>query len=402
MEQEADLVRNPDPTARGPVRPRERFLVFGQPTIGAAEVREVVASMDAGWLGTGPKVHRFERDFADYQGVPAAVAVSSCTAALHLSILAAGIGPGDEVITTPMTFCASVNAILHAGATPVLADVLPNGCLDPASVEAAVTERTRGLLPVHYAGRACDMEALLAIAARHRLKVIEDCAHAVETEDHGVRAGQFGDFGCFSFYATKNITTGEGGMVIAKREEDLARIKVLALHGMSKDAWKRFSDEGYKHYRCVDLGFKYNMMDLQAAIGMHQLPRIERWWERRQEVWRRYDRELAELPLELPHPVEDDTRHAYHLYTVLVDEARAGVSRDAFLEGMTRQGIGVGVHYLSVPEHPYYQERFGWQPEDTPVAASMGRRTVSLPLSPGLTDDDVSDVIEAVRRVLGA
>jgi dTDP-4-amino-4,6-dideoxygalactose transaminase len=383
------------------VRPRERFLVFGKPTIEAAEIREVVASMDAGWLGTGPKVQRFERDFAAYQGVPAAVAVSSCTAALHLSILAAGLEPGDEVITTPMTFCASVNAILHAGATPVLADVRDDGCLDPDSVAAAVTPRTRGLLPVHYAGRACDMDALLTIARRHEHKVIADCAHAIETEYHGTRAGQFGDFGCYSFYATKNITTGEGGMVIARSEEDLARIKVLALHGMSKDAWKRFSDEGYKHYRCIDLGFKYNMMDLQAAIGLHQLPRVERWWLRRREVWQRYDAELAELPLELPLPPAPDTRHAYHLYTLLVDEARAGISRDAFLEGMTREGIGVGVHYLSVPEHPYYQERFGWRPEDTPVAASIGRRTVSLPLSPGLSDDDVTDVITAVRRVLG-
>jgi dTDP-4-amino-4,6-dideoxygalactose transaminase len=400
--QEAERVNRPRSAPSDPVRPRERFLVFGKPTIEAAEIREVVASMDAGWLGTGPKVQRFERDFAAYQGVSGAVAVSSCTAALHLSLLAAGLGPGDEVITTPMTFCASVNAILHAGATPVLADVLPNGCIDPAAVAAAITPRTRALLPVHYAGRPCDMDALGALAERHGLLVIEDCAHALETEWRGRKAGQFGDFGCFSFYATKNITTGEGGMVIAKSEENLARIKVLALHGMSKDAWKRFSDEGYKHYQCVELGFKYNMMDLQAAIGLHQLPRIERWWQRREELWRRYEGELADLPLGRPPTPEPGTRHAYHLYTLLVDERQCGLARDRFLEALTAEGIGVGVHYLAIPEHPYYQQRFGWRPEHTPVATGIGRRTLSLPLSPGLTDDDARDVITAVRKVVGA
>jgi len=399
---EVDRVNRPRPVQSDPVRPRERFLVFGKPTIEAAEIREVVASMDAGWLGTGPKVQRFERDFAAYQGVPSAVAVSSCTAALHLSLLAAGLEPGDEVITTPMTFCASVNAILHAGATPVLADTLPNGCLDPAAVAAALSPRTKALLPVHYAGRACDMDALGTLAARHGLLVIEDCAHALETEWRGRKAGQFGDFGCFSFYATKNITTGEGGMVIARSEEDLARIKVLALHGMSKDAWKRFSDEGYKHYQCVELGFKYNMMDLQAAIGLHQLPRIERWWQRREQIWQRYEREFAGLPVARPLAPEPGTRHAYHLYTLLVDERECGIARDQFLERMTAEGIGVGVHYLAIPEHPYYQERFGWRPEHTPVATGIGRRTLSLPLSPGLSDDDVGDVITAVRKVLGA
>jgi len=385
-----------------PVRPPDRFLVFGKPSIEEAEIDELVASLRAGWLGTGPKVARFERDFADYREVPSAVAVSSCTAALHLSMLAAGIRPGDEVITTPMTFCASVNAILHAGATPVLADVRSDGCLDPERIEAALGPRTRAILPVHYAGRPCDMDAIGALSEAHGLKIVEDCAHAIETEWRGRKAGTFGDFGCFSFYATKNITTGEGGMVIARSEDDLARIKVLALHGMSKDAWKRYSDEGYRHYQCVDLGFKYNMMDLQAALGLHQLPRIEAWWRRREEIWRRYDEELAQLPVETPAPPAPDTRHAYHLYTLLVDEETSGIARDTFLERMTAENIGVGVHYLSIPEHPFYQERFGWRPEDYPVAASIGRRTVSLPLSPALGDDDVGDVIAAVRKVLGA
>lgn len=385
-----------------PLRSKENFLVFGAPALGDEEIAEVVASLKSGWLGTGPKVARFERDFAAYAQAPHAAAVNSCTAALHLSLLAAGLQPGDEVITTPLTFCATVNAILHAGARPVLADIDPHTMnIDPRRVEAAITPRTRALLPVHFAGRPCAMDALTAIAARHRLKLIEDCAHAIETEYHGRKAGTFGDFGCFSFYVTKNIVTGEGGMVVTRREEDIARIKILALHGMSKDAWKRFSDEGYKHYQVVEAGFKYNMMDIQAAIGIHQLQRIEPFWRRRQEIWARYNAAFADLPVTPPAAPEPDTRHALHLYTLLIDEAQAGVTRDAFLNAMTADNIGVGVHYLSLPEHPYYQRTLGWRPEDFPHAARVGRQTVSLPLSARLTDGDVEDVVRAVRRALG-
>ena len=385
-----------------PIRSKDRFLVFGQPPIEQAEIDEVVDSLRAAWLGTGPKVARFERDFASYRRAPLAAAVNSATAALHLSMLAAGIRPGDEVITTPLTFCATVNAIIHAGGTPVLADVDPATMnIDPAAVEAAITPRTRAIVPVHFAGRACDMDALMSLAARHELRVIEDCAHAIETEYRGQPVGTIGDFGCFSFYATKNIITGEGGMVLARRDEDLARIRVLGLHGMSKDAWKRFSDEGYKHYHVVAAGFKYNMMDLQAAIGIHQLARVRPYWERRQAIWGRYDEAFADLPVGLPAAPEPDTVHGHHLYTLLVDEARCGISRDAFLDAMTAHNIGVGVHYLSVPEHPYYRETFGWEPDAWPHAARIGRQTVSIPLTARLTDDDVADVIAAVRAVLG-
>jgi len=252
------------------------FIVFGAPKIEQDEIEEVVRCLESGWIGTGPRVARFEKEFGLYKGQSFAAAVSSCTAAMHLSVLAAGIGEGDEVITTPMTFCATVNAIVHSGATPVLADIDPLTMnIDPAQVEARITPRTKAILPVHFAGRAADMDAITKIASRHQLKLIEDCAHAIETEYHGRKAGTFGDFGCFSFYATKNVTTGEGGMVLTRNEADLARIKMLALHGMSKDAWKRFSDEGYKHYFVVETGFKYNMMDLQAALGIHQLQRVE-------------------------------------------------------------------------------------------------------------------------------
>jgi len=384
-----------------PIRPSDRFLVFGAPAIEEAEIAEVVASLRSGWLGTGPKVHRFEEDFKRYQQAQHAVAVSSCTAALHLSLLASGLRPGDEVITTPLTFCATVNAIIHAGATPVLADVDPRTMnIDPDRVQEKITPRTRALLPVHFAGRPCEMDRLIEIAGRSELVLIEDCAHAIETRYRGRPAGSFGSFGCFSFYVTKNVITGEGGMVLARHERDAARIMTLALHGMSRDAWKRFSDEGYKHYVVLEAGFKYNMMDLQAAIGIHQLQRVEANWQRRQQIWQRYQEAFAGLPVGRPAPPDPDTRHALHLYTLLIDEERAGVKRDDFLEAMTRQNIGVGVHYLSIPEHPFYRESFGWKPEETPHATRIGRQTVSLPLSPGLSDEDVGDVIAAVQRCL--
>ena len=381
--------------------PLSDFIVFGAPKIEQDEIDEVVRCLESGWIGTGPRVARFEKEFGLYKGQSFAAAVSSCTAAMHLSVLAAGIGEGDEVITTPMTFCATVNAIVHSGATPVLADIDPLTMnIDPAQVEARITSKTRAIMPVHFAGRAADMDALAGIATRHELKLIEDCAHAIETEYHGRKAGTFGDFGCFSFYATKNVTTGEGGMVLTKNEADLARIKMLALHGMSKDAWKRFSDEGYKHYFVVETGFKYNMMDLQAALGIHQLQRVEANWLRREEIWQQYNEAFADLPLTLPAEPEPNTRHAYHLYTVLIDEARVGISRDEFLDEMTANDVGVGVHYVSVPEHPVYQDKFGWRPEDYPNAMRTGRQTVSLPLSAGLTDREVSRVIEVAGNTI--
>lgn len=380
---------------------QEPFLVFGAPCLGDAEIDEVVATLRSGWLGTGPRVAQFETNFRTYKGAGTAVAVNSGTAALHLAAVAAGLKPGDEVIVPAVTFCATVNAMVHAGATPVLADVDPCTMnLDPADVARRITPRTRALVPVHFAGRPCDMASLRQLADRHGLVIIEDCAHAVETEYQGCPAGTLGDFGCFSFYVTKNITTGEGGMVLARRPEDAARIKTLSLHGLSRDAWNRFSDKGYRHYAVVDCGFKYNMTDLQAALGIHQLARLEEHWNRRQQIWRRYMENFRSLPLELPAPFEPGTRHALHLFTLLVDETQTGIARDEFLERMTAQGIGVGVHYLSLAEHPYYQERFGWRPEDYPSALTTGRQTVSLPISARLTDADVARVIRAVAHAL--
>lgn len=381
----------------------DEFIVFGAPDIQQAEIDEVVDCLKTGWLGTGPKVAKFEQDFADYKAVnPEQVAaLNSCTAALHVSMIAANLGPGDEVITTAMTFCATVNAIIHSGATPVLADIQPDTLnIDPENIERKITERTRAIIPVHFAGRACDMDAIMAIAEKHDLIVIEDCAHAIETEWKGRKAGTFGDYGCFSFYVTKNVATGEGGMVIAKTPEDIARIKVLSLHGMTKDAWNRFSDEGYKHYRVVEAGFKYNMMDLQAAIGIHQLGRIEHRWKRRKAIWELYQASFPKLPAGLPSDPDADTRHAYHLYTLMIDESVAGISRDEFLGQMEKSNIGVGVHYVGLADHPYYKDQFGWKSGDYPTAEKYGRSTVSLPLSPKLSDDQVAYIIESVTNHL--
>jgi dTDP-4-amino-4,6-dideoxygalactose transaminase len=382
---------------------QEPFIIFGAPDIHDEELAEVEDVLRSGWLGTGPRVARFESDFARYTGVAAeqVAAVNSCTAALHVSMIAAGLGPGDEVLTTAMTFCATANAIIHAGATPVPVDIDPvSQNIDPGLLADSITERTRAIVPVHFAGRPCDMDAIGAIAQKHDLVVIEDCAHAIETQWRGRAAGTFGEFGCFSFYVTKNITTGEGGMVLAKSESEIERIKILALLGMTKDAWHRFGDEGYKHYQVVEAGFKYNMMDLQAAVGIHQLQRIEASWRRRRQIWDRYQEAFAELPIGQPAEPGDNTRHAYHLYTIRIDQADAGISRDDFIGEMGRRGIGVGVHYLSLASHPHYRERFGWQPGDFPVSATVGASTVSLPLSAKLTDPDVDRVIEATRRVL--
>ncbi|MBN2027798.1 MAG: DegT/DnrJ/EryC1/StrS family aminotransferase [Actinobacteria bacterium] len=381
---------------------REDFLVFGAPLIEQEEIDEVVATLRSGWVGTGPKVNRFERMFAAYKGIDHAIAVSSCTAALHLSMLAIGIEPGDEVIVPSMTFGATANAVIHAGGRPVLVDCERETMnVDVGDMERKITPRTRAVIPVHFAGRPCDMDAIAAIAEKYDLKVIEDCAHAVEAEYHGRKAGTFGDLGSFSFYVTKNVITGEGGMVITRDEEYANKIKVLALHGMSKDAWERFSDEGYKHYQYVYCGYKYNMTDMQASLGIHQLPRIDSYWERRREIWNAYNHAFRDLPVFTPAPEEKDTRHAYHLYTMLLDIDNLAITRDRFLEEMTARNIGTGVHYIALHLHPYFQQQFGYRRGDFPNAEWISERTVSLPISPGLTGKDREDVIEAVADILG-
>ena len=393
----------PRSATRSTSRPkRKKMLVFGRPVILEDEIREVVATMRSGWLGTGPRVAKFEEAFRKYAGAAHAMAVNSCTAGLHLSLLALGLKPGAEVITTPMTFCATANAIIHAGCVPVFADCERDTMnISPDQIAGKVSERTLAVLPVHFAGRPCDMAAIMAVARARSLRVVEDCAHAVEATIDGRHVGTFGDLGCFSFYVTKNVTTVEGGMVAAADPEFEGRIKVLALHGMTKDAWKRFSDEGYKHYQVVEPGFKYNMTDIQAAVGLHQLARVEANYKRRTRIWARYMEAFGGLPCRLPSEPAPGTRHARHLFTLVIDTDALGKSRDDVLGELTRDNIGCGVHYTALHLHPYYRERFGYKEGDFPNAEYIGERTLSIPLSPGLTDDDADDVIAAVRKALG-
>lgn len=380
---------------------RKDFLVFGSPLIEEPEIEEVVKTLRSGWLGTGPKVKKFEDDFAVYRNVKYAMALNSCTAALHLAMKAINIQPGDEVIVPTLTFAATANAVIHVGGYPVFADCERGSMnIDPIDIERKISLKTKAIIPVHFAGRPCNMDAIMAIAKEHKLKVIEDCAHAIETEYKGKKVGVFGDIGCFSFYVTKNIVTGEGGMAVTNNDDYAEKIKILALHGMSKDAWKRFSDEGYKHYQVVAAGYKYNMMDLQAAIGAHQLKRVDNYWKRREEIWNRYNKAFRGLPIFLPADPEPDTRHAYHLYTLLLDVENLKITRDQFLDEMTKNNIGVGVHYLALHLHPYYQNQFGYKKGDFPDAEWISERTVSIPLSPKLTDADAQDVIDTVKEIL--
>ena len=380
---------------------RKDFLVFGSPLIGQEEIDEVVDSLKSGWLSTGPKVARFEALFKNYIGAAYALALNSCTAGLHLSMIVAGLKEGDEVITTPMTFGATANAILHSRAKPVFADIsLPSMNINPENIEAQITDKTKAIVPVHFAGRPCDMQSIKAIAQKHHLIIIEDAAHALEATYHGQKVGTIGDLTVFSFYVTKNLVTGEGGMITTGNGAYAEMIQTYALHGMSKGAWKRYSDEGFKHYRIVYPGFKYNMMDIQAALGIHQLSRTESSLKRREEIWHRYDHAFQNLPLDVPPPPEEDTTHARHLYTILLKLDELTADRDTIQQALYEEKIGTGIHFIALHLHPYYQETFGYKRSDYPNATYVSERTISLPLSAKLTDEDVTDVIKAVTKVL--
>jgi dTDP-4-amino-4,6-dideoxygalactose transaminase len=380
---------------------RDSYLIFGSPIIGEEEIAEVVECLRSGWVGTGPKVQRFEALIAEYVGARQCRCLSSCTAALILAMRVLGIGAGDEVLVPAMTFVASANAVQHAGATPVLIDAVPGtGLIDLNAAEAAITARTRAIMPVHLAGRPVDMDRVNALRDRHGLLVIEDAAHAIGSEWRGRRIGAHGNLAAFSFYVTKNISTIEGGALVTEDAEIAAEVERLALHGLSLGAWQRFSDKGFRHYEVVEPGYKYNMTDVQAALGVHQLPRLDGWIDRRADLWDRYDELLVGLPLQTPPPPEPGTRHARHLYQVLV-EPGAPLTRDRLLDALAARRIGTGVHYRGVHLHPFYRDTYGLEPADFPVATDISERTLSLPLSPKVTEADQNDVIAALTEVLG-
>jgi len=372
----------------------EAWMPFSMPTIEEDDVESVVRCLRSGWLTSGPLGREFEEAFAAYVGAKHAIAVNSCTAALHLALEAAGVGPGDEVITSPLTFTATAAVIEHLGARPVLADVDPVTLnLDPACVAATVTSWTRAIVPVHFAGQACDMNPLLAIAGEHELKIVEDAAHALPTRYGNDRIGTIGDATCFSFYVTKTITTGEGGMVTTESDVLAERVRSMRLHGMSRDAWNRYGKGGSWSYDVIAPGFKDNLPDLAAALGLTQLAKSDRFHARRRAIARAYDDALSGIDGLRTPQVEDMDGHAWHLYLLQVD------GRDRFIEELAARGIGTSVHFIPLHHLSYYRERYGYRASDFPVATRAFERIVSLPIYPRMTDADVARVIDAVCAV---
>ena len=358
----------------------------------------------SGWITTGPRTARFEQDVAAYVGAPHALAVTSGTAGLHLAMMALDLQPGDEVITTPMTWPTTVNVILLCGAQPVLVDIEADTLnIDARLIERAVTKRTRAIVPVHFAGQACDMDALEALAAEHRLRLIEDAAHALGTEFRGRRIGAIGDVAVFSFHPIKNITTGEGGMITTADDELARRMRLLRFHGVERDAWKAYGKAQLPRYDVVEAGLKYNLTDLQSALGIHQLRKLDAFIARREALARRYDAAFAEIPEIRPLGRADyPQRHAHHLYVIQVDIDRLKIDRDGFMAALLEAGIGVGLHFTAVHELTYYRRRLGELAGSLPVATAASQRLFSLPLYPDLSDDDADRVVDAVRGIVRA
>ena len=381
---------------------RTSFLSFSPPSLGDAERNEVLDTLNSDWITTGPKTKAFEAKLTAYLGAPGLVALNSCTAGLHVGLVALGIGPGDEVIVPAMTFCATANVVEHVGARPILVDVCPDTLnLDPEAAAQAITPRTKAIIPVHYAGHPVDLDPIFELARKYGLVVMEDAAHAIPAKYKGVMVGSRDNLAAFSFYATKNLTTVEGGCLTgASALVDKARI--IGHHGMNRDAWKRFDKSGSWYYEVVLPGFKYNMTDVQAAIGLHQLDRLEGFQRRRREVVAAYAQGLGglkaiQLPVERP-----EVESAWHLYVIRLNLAHLTIDRNAFIEELKTRNIGTSVHYLPVHMHPFYRDKYGFKPEDCPVAADAFSRMLTLPLHPGLSEQDVQDVVAAVRDVVSA
>lgn len=378
---------------------RKTHLPFARPTVGEEEVVAVADALRSGWLTSGPKVKEFEAAFALDIGAEAALAVSSCTAALHISLLAHGIGPEDEVITSTMTFAATANVVEHVGARPVLVDVEPDTLnIDPKKVEAALTNRTRAVIAVHYAGHPAELDALRKICQTRGIHLIEDAAHSLPASYRGRKIGSETNLAAFSFYATKNLTTGEGGMLTGP-EELIDKVRPLALHGMSRDAWKRYDKGGNWYYEVAVPGFKYNMTDPDAAMGLVQLGRLKGFQARRRAIVNRYIGAFAghpafEMPIERAH-----VEHSWHLFPLRLKPYALVIDRNKFIEELARHNIGTSVHFIPVHRHPYYRDRYGYRAPDFPVAEDAFNRIMSLPLDPGLTDEDVDDVTNAVLGV---
>jgi len=392
-------MENPTPIEVTP-QVRDRFLPFSLPDIGEEEIEAVAQVLRSGWITTGPKTKELERQLGEYVGAKHAIAVNSCTGALHVALAAIGIGPGDEVITSPLTFCSTANVVVHLGGTPVFADIGDDYNIDPAEIERRVTPRTRAILPVHYSGQPCQMDRILPLAREHNLHIVEDAAHAIGAKYRDQMVGTLGDVTAFSFYATKNMTTAEGGMITTENDDLAERMRLLSLHGISKDAWKRYTSEGSWYYEVVFPGYKYNMTDIQAALGIHQLARLEQFLECRSKYACMYSEAFGAMPGVSVPIVNADGRHSWHLYTIQLDLERLSINRAQFIEALRAEQIGTSVHFIPVHLHPYYRNRFGFRRGDYPKAERVYDGIISLPLYPKMTEQDIKDVISAVAGIL--
>ena len=380
---------------------RAEFLPFHRPSFGPEEEAEVIAALRSGWVTMGPRTHRLEAAFRELLDTPYAVAVNSCTAALHLGLIGLGIGPGDEVVTTPLSFASTANVLVHLGAVPVFADVEPDILtLAPDAAAARITPRTKAIMPVHLHGHPCDMDGLKELADRHGLPIIEDAAHAIEATFRGRRMGADSTTAAFSFYATKNMTTGEGGMLVTRSKELAEGVEALRSHGMSRGAWNRYGSEGFRHWDVLAPGYNYKLSDVLAAIGLAQLPKLEKFWIERRRLFHAYDAALADVPEIIRPAVRPDVRSAYHLYNIRVRVEQLRWTRDQIMAAIQAENVGLGVHFRAIHLHPYYRDRFGFRRGLCPVAEAASDRLFSLPLYPGLTDGDIRDVVAALAKVL--
>lgn len=381
---------------------RKKLLPFFKPSIGEEEIKEINNTLRSGWLTAGPKTKQFEEEFAKYVGAKHAIGVMNCTVALYLSLIAAGVKQNDEVITTPMTFCASANVIEHANAKVVFADVdKKTGLIDPEEIKKKNTKKTKAIIPVHVYGQPCDMDAILGITKENNLKIIEDAAHTIGSKYKNKLIGSLSDFSCFSFYANKNITTGEGGMITTESKDKADFLKVLRLHGLSLGAEDRYKTKKFTHYQVTYPGYNFTMFDVQASIGLWQLRKIKKFDESREKIWKKYDKTFKEMEgIILLNRLDTTTKHGMHLYTILVDIGNLKITRDEFIDELRKQNIGTGLHYEALHLQPYYKQKYGFKRGDFPNAEFISDRTISLPLYPSMSDEDINDVSEAVKKII--
>ena len=377
------------------------YIIFSKPSLGLTERKAVSSVIKSGWLTTGLKTKEFESKFKKYKNAKYALALNSCTAALHLSLILLNLKKDDEVITSALTFSSTINSIVMAGAKPILADVnLETQNIDPLQIENKITKKTKAILIVHFAGRPCDMDAIMKITKKYKLKLIEDCAHSIESKYKNKHLGTFGSFGCFSFYATKNLSIGEGGMLITNNKKDYERARVLSLHGMDKAAWNRYGKKGYRHYDVTEIGYKYNLMDMLSVIGIIQLKKIDVNNKKREIIWQNYNKGFKKLSFKTPANFNKKIiQHSFHLYNIFINKKKDGISRDDLILELHKKKIGVGIHYRAIPEHSVYRKKFGFKLNDYPNAKKIGRETISLPLSPLLKKNEIRRVIDVLKNI---